>query len=1309
MRRTVKNAESTAKPASIPTVGLLATLRASANFAGSGAPFSTLRRTLPLSTALAALALLAPVAASAAPANFCPQGSAAGKCDAPVGVAADTSTGNAASGDVYIADKNNQRVAVFDKEGHFLRAFGVGVTDGAPELETCEAVCIRGPEIQPDTVGLRPVNVAVDPGSHEVYAYDSLGLRVQKFTPSGKLQLMFGGGVLNGGATGTGDLTAGSAIVTSVATTSRFFAAGQTVTGTGIPPGTRIVAVKGSSEETVNPAATNPGATLTLSQPATATATDVALAAPTPAANVPVNEVQKISLGGAPTGGTFSMEFDNPSFWRRERELGGDLIANTTAGSTKVASVGQVEAVADLTAGSSVIHYHGGQVLIGEVVSGVGIPPGTTVINAGGNGSGPLELSAEVTASGSAVPLTFSARGTANVTAGSNIVEITGLNAVETQRQAATFRTGETISGPGIPAGTTIIQGAVNESRPNTIELSADATASGTGVTLTAVRRVPLIKGESVSGPGIPAGATVAAVGSEGAFNLSTAATASTEGAGLHAGIPFDASAAQLQSLLESLPTIGAGNVAVSGSPGGPWTVEFKGRLADTNVSEFGGPSGAGLTPSGTVTIATETQGASAPEVCTAAEVAAGDSCEAGARGSEGGQFSGGNDPLAVDSAGHLWAGDDERLEEFSAAGEFLAEVKLPGAGEVTALGVDPSGDFYVLSTGVAGVQKLKSDGEPIETLDGSGNPRALAVDPAGGNLFVSDQAFKTRADFGKATLLEYDPAGALIEAFGAGEVIGAPKDNALAVGTGRLYTASSATDAQAAAQAFPIPPPGPLPLAGTGKATLVTKTSATLCAQVNPEGDSTTAHFEYITAAKYKEDGESFGAGTVKTTESGPIGSDFSPHEICQPISPLTPATAYRFRLVAANSNAPGGIDGEAASFESLPPAAIDSTGATDVTAESATLKAEINPLGEATSYRFEYLTEAAYLANGESFSGPEEASRVPIPDGEIGKGSQDVAVSQHIQGLQPHTTYRFRVVVHNKLSEENGGPFAGPVRAFTTQGFAASGLPDRRAWELVSPADKRGALLIGIGEAGLAQASRGGDAISYLASAPTEAEPAGGAIETQIVSSRGPAGWASKDLNSPHTQSTAVAVGIGQEYRFFSEDLSTSVVEPRGPFEADLLSPAATQRTPLLRTVFPQADPTAFCVSSCYRPLLTACPPGPKAARRPWRRLPMCPRAPNSAPRTRDSRAPRQTAARSSSDLPCRSPTTPVTKAGSTGGRRPLPLLNRFASSASSRAAHRTREAASASAKAARPAGRSPRTAPVSSSGKAATSTCA
>lgn len=75
--------------------------------------------------------------------------------------------------------------------------------------------------------------------------------------------------------------------------------------------------------------------------------------------------------------------------------------------------------------------------------------------------------------------------------------------------------------------------------------------------------------------------------------------------------IAYDASAATVDAALEALSNIGAGDVVVTGSAGGPWTVTFATALAGINVAEMTG-SGSGLTGATVQTFAVATVTASA-------------------------------------------------------------------------------------------------------------------------------------------------------------------------------------------------------------------------------------------------------------------------------------------------------------------------------------------------------------------------------------------------------------------------------------------------------------------------------------------------------------------------------------------------------------------------------------------------------------------------------------------------------------------------------------------------------------------------
>lgn len=80
------------------------------------------------------------------------------------------------------------------------------------------------------------------------------------------------------------------------------------------------------------------------------------------------------------------------------------------------------------------------------------------------------------------------------------------------------------------------------------------------------------------------------------------------------AAVDFDATAAEVQAALEALSNVDEGDVAVTGSAGGPYTVTFaeQGQYAGTNVAQMTA-DGAALTggTSPAVGVATTTGGAS--------------------------------------------------------------------------------------------------------------------------------------------------------------------------------------------------------------------------------------------------------------------------------------------------------------------------------------------------------------------------------------------------------------------------------------------------------------------------------------------------------------------------------------------------------------------------------------------------------------------------------------------------------------------------------------------------------------------------
>jgi hypothetical protein len=290
-----------------------------------------------------------------------------------------------------------------------------------------------------------------------------------------------------------------------------------------------------------------------------------------------------------------------------------------------------------------------------------------------------------------------------------------------------------------------------------------------------------------------------------------------------------------------------------------------------------------------------------------------------------------------------------------------------------------------------------------------------------------------------------------------------------------------------------------------------------------------------------------------------------------------------YHYRIVATNSK--GTATGPDESFEATPPALIEGPWATNVASTSATLAARIDPLGAKTEYRLEYGTSISY---GHTLSG------------NAGEGMGYVPTAfYHPQDLEPGTTYHYRVVTVSEV-----GTVEGADHTFTTQpaGGNELTLPDGRAWELVSPADKKGAVIepFGLGAPTL-QTAGDGSAIFYVTTGPhVGEEPESNPVDFPVISRRGRGVWTSQDLTTPKhllpegiSQTEVLANGT-LDY-LLSSDLSSMIVEPAVLGVTQRLSPEATERTLYVRHT---AVSCGTHPESCYTPLVTPVdvPPGTK-----------------------------------------------------------------------------------------------------------------
>ncbi|HEV7483326.1 MAG TPA: hypothetical protein VGO13_09535 [Solirubrobacterales bacterium] len=493
-------------------------------------------------------------------------------------------------------------------------------------------------------------------------------------------------------------------------------------------------------------------------------------------------------------------------------------------------------------------------------------------------------------------------------------------------------------------------------------------------------------------------------------------------------------------------------------------------------------------------------------------------------------------------------------------------------------------GDVYVADRGDGIVTKFDSSGNLISAwaaggqLDGSAAPEGpfkrfsgIAVDPLG-DLWVGNQRsvfeFSSQASFirnwtGQERPAADAPAGIAIDATGDiyalynGPGLGGPVEKLAPAGTflGWLYGAYGSGQKLTTTSLTVVPTSGEVYL-DQGDSI---ETIPSSCEPITEE------IFSSITEADYRSHHCSISSHLTSPdlTEGAGIAFDAAAEGSLFIAEPATD------RILPFLPEPPG-------------PPVIVSEWTNSVGAEDVLIQAELEPKSfptEAeTEYQFEYLTRSEFEANGESFA---QATSIPLPNGRLAPDFEDHTVSAHLNGLQPKTEYLYRLSAENSHSIE---PTRGRPLSFATDSLVPLPLPDGRHWEQVSPSDKHGSSIY---ESVSDVASVNGDSVAYVASSPTEAGAAGAASETRVLSSRGPAGWASHDLNLPHLSAAGAFTG---EYFSFSEDLSRALVNPAGAVFNPFLSPEASEQTAYLRSDFIPGQATSFCLSGCYRPLVTA-----------------------------------------------------------------------------------------------------------------------
>jgi hypothetical protein len=542
---------------------------------------------------------------------------------------------------------------------------------------------------------------------------------------------------------------------------------------------------------------------------------------------------------------------------------------------------------------------------------------------------------------------------------------------------------------------------------------------------------------------------------------------------------------------------------------------------------------------------------------------------------------------VAVGPTGMVYVGENGAVQEYdpeTGAPVPGGQITLEGAGGISDLAIDAQSEIYVTegsNSEASGethpVRHYDAAGAPVGELpecaavpaDGNvpgafdceehGSARAVAVNAAG-EVFVNQRPASAAEQ-----IRGFSPGGVLVAAFAPGS---AADRLGLAFGeqTGALYVSLFIGET---VEVLVPPPPGPI--VSKESVSGIEPASAVVHAVINPNAPAFCGETHYL--VQY---GLTAGYGKTAPVSEGALSRSFDEDPVEVPLGGLSTRTTYHYRFVASDEceETPGvetahTTDGEDATFTTEPPALIEEQWSTAVRSTSVTLHATIDPFGFATEFRFQYLTQAEFEADGNSF--PDDATSTAAAQ----LGSTKTEVQQHVQGLTAGQEYHYRVVAANTIAGKEEVE-AGEPLTFTTQTGGEAGLPDGRQWELVSPPDKHGARVEGIGSITFVQAAADGGALVYPASGPTESEPRGHAEHTQVISKRTSTGWENHDLLAPHT--SPVGAYPDEAYSVFSSDLSAGALITQGGFEP-ALSSEATEQTPYL---FDSASRT-------YTPLVT------------------------------------------------------------------------------------------------------------------------
>jgi hypothetical protein len=350
---------------------------------------------------------------------------------------------------------------------------------------------------------------------------------------------------------------------------------------------------------------------------------------------------------------------------------------------------------------------------------------------------------------------------------------------------------------------------------------------------------------------------------------------------------------------------------------------------------------------------------------------------------------------VAVDQAGNLWVYESYGVDEFNDAANALVLREEVGFEAAPGIAVDSKDNVYFVFGFFHNALRF-APGTGVEAFAGGfkgcGCVTGVAVDQATGPALDS-----VYVDQG-TSVAQYPPfpqEGSVPEVFGSGDLSG---------GIGLAVSATRAVYvADTTANDVDVFTEGPKPVQPMAEKTgTVGGLSATLEGKLT--GGESSYHFAYNTN------------GTCTGGSSTPSVAASGSKEVAASVTGLTAKTQYTFCLIAEDTY--GQEPGTAITFTTTPSAPEIEKMSSSVRRVEATLEGTVNPELEPATCVFQYGASEAY------------GHQVPCEPEPLGEGSTAVPVTANIEGLEPHTTYDYRVLATNGT-----GTQPGVSESFTTE----------------------------------------------------------------------------------------------------------------------------------------------------------------------------------------------------------------------------------------------------------------------------------